>query len=297
MTFETGMVAYPREGKTYSLYGSDLDTNAYYRRIHTFADDLLKQNGDLAHLLNLVRNTGKSKRRLMKIISRVPGGSTDSKLVHTLGEIFSQYTSNVASHLSGLSFAQRWDRTLSTSREQYHLAMLEVELVNRLNLPHFRNCDTRLAFLPHCLRDLAADCQRAPRGEDHMCKGCSTNCMINATSKLLRRHGVTPYIWITANLRSLFTRLRKQGKRVGVFGVACLPELVRGMRLCMRAGVPVTGIPLDANRCARWWGDFHPNTVNMQEIEKLLGDGNKTRPQARVTPQSTSNPSAVRTDS
>jgi hypothetical protein len=91
-------------------------------------------------------------------------------------------------------------------------------------------------------------------------------------SKLLRRHGVIPYIWRTANLQSLFRRLRKEGKRVGVVGVACVPELVNGMRLCARANVPVIGMPLDANRCARWWGSFYPNTVNIRELERLLGE-------------------------
>jgi len=278
MTLETERVVYPREGKTYSLYGDTLDTDTYYHRIHTFADKLLEHNGDLPSLLDIVRNASKSKRRLKKIMSQPLDGSTQSIVVHRLGERFSLYTTNVASHLRGLSFAQRWDRTLATNEEQYHLAMLEVELVNRLNALRFRRCDTRLAFLPHCLRDLTADCQRTLRGEDHICKGCSSHCSINATSKLLRRHGVTPYIWITANLQSLFKRLRNEGKQVGVFGVACLPELVRGMRLCMRAGVPVLGIPLDANRCARWWGEFHPNTVNAREMETLLGEETELGP-------------------
>jgi hypothetical protein len=280
MTQLAERTAHPREGKTYSLYGDRLDTDVYYHSIHAFADELLEHNGDLPGLLDIVRNTTKNKRRLEKIMSRSVDGSIQSSVVHMLGERFSRYTANVASHLHGLSFAQRWDRTLATSREQYHLAMLEVELVNRLNVVRFRRCDTRLAFLPHCLRDLMADCQRTLRGEDHVCKGCSRHCSINATSKLLRRHGVTPYIWITANLQSLFKRLRGEGKQVGVFGVACLPELVRGMRLCMRAGVPVMGIPLDANRCARWWGEFHPNTVNTREMEILLGEETELGPRS-----------------
>jgi len=40
----------------------------------------------------------------------------------------------------------------------------------------------------------------------------------------------------------------------------------------MRAGVPVVGVPLDANRCARWWGEFHPNAVNLNILQTLLGE-------------------------
>jgi hypothetical protein len=271
MTLRSKTTPKPGEGKTYSLFGDDRDTDAYYGRIRLVADNLIGQCRDLQHLVERVRTNSSSKRRLKKLELRRSSVSTESSLVHTLRTHLSRYTVNVPSHLKGLSLAQRWDRVLATSEEQYHFHMLEVELVNRLNITAFRSCDTRLAFLPHCLHDMTVTCQSAPRGEDHMCRGCSKGCTLNAVSKLLRRHGVTPYIWMTANLQSLLRRLRKEGKVVGVFGIACLPELVRGMRLCMRADVPVLGLPLDANRCARWWGEFYPNSVNVRELENLLG--------------------------
>jgi hypothetical protein len=271
MTLRSKTIAKPGEGKTYSLFGSDGDTDAYYGRIRLVADELIVQCRDLHQLVESVRTNSSSKRRLKKLALRRLSVSTESSLVHTLRTQLSRYTVNVPSHLKGLSLAQRWDRVLATSEEQYHFHMLEVELVNRLNMTAFRSCDTRLAFLPHCLHDMTVACQSAPRGEDHMCRRCSKGCALNAVSKLLRRHGVTPYIWMTANLQLLLRRLRKEGKVVGVFGIACLPELVRGMRLCMRADVPVIGLPLDANRCARWWGQFYPNSVNMRELENLLG--------------------------
>ncbi len=114
-------------------------------------------------------------------------------------------------------------------------------------------------------------------------QGCSGVCDINAVSKILRRHGVQPYIWMTANLQSLFRKLKKEGRHLGVLGIACIPELVSGMRLCARAEVPVVGIPLDANRCARWWGEFYPNTVNLQQLEKLLGQGRLKRASSEGT--------------
>jgi len=270
------MVA-PREGKTYSLCGGDRDSDEYYRNIRELADTFTK-NVDLARLLTTVRDTSKRKRRLKKLLLQGSNGSFESLVLRTLNERLSSHTANVASHLRGLSLTQRWDRTLATSEEQYHLYMIEIELVNRLNRAGFRSSDTRLAFLPHCLHDLTADCRSSRRGEDYTCKGCSKECTINAVSKLLRRHGTTPYIWMTANVQSLLKRLQKEGKRVGVLGIACIPELVRGMRMCMNLGVPVTGIPLDANRCARWWGTFYANTVNLRELETLLGPDTRIYP-------------------
>ena len=55
--------------------------------------------------------------------------------------------------------------------------------------------------------------------------------------------------------------------------LAQVVAMSRQKRLLKRiAGAPVVGIPLDANRCARWWGQFHPNTVNLRRLEDLLGN-------------------------
>jgi hypothetical protein len=274
----------PLEGKTYSLRGGDPDSRRYYDQIRAVADELIRQVEDPAHLLAVVRRLGRRRRHLKMLLTERRPASPEASLLQMLKREFSPYTTNVASHLGGLSLRERWDRTLSMSEQQYHLCMVEVELVNRLNVAAFRACPTRLAFLPHCLHDLNVDCRSAVRGEDYVCKGCSQQCGIRAVSRLLRRHGVTPYIWMNANLQSLLARLRRQGSVVGIVGIACIGELVRGMRLCMRADVPVIGLPLDANRCARWWGDFRPNSVNGRELENLLGTETELRPAREARP-------------
>ena len=230
------------------------------------------KSGSAQELLSILHGISRNKRRLERIGRTSSNSSIQSFLVHTLRNEFSVFTTSTAEHLRELPLTKRWDRTLATSEPQYHLYMLEIELQNRVNSGSFKECDPKLAFLPHCLHDLSAECQSARRGEDYVCKGCSKACNINAVSKLLRRHGVQPYIWRTANLRSLFARLKKEGRPVGVLGIACIPELVSGMRMCAAAEVPVVGIPLDANRCARWWGEFYHNTVNLQQLERLLGE-------------------------
>ena len=42
------------------------------------------------------------------------------------------------------------------------------------------------------------------------------------------------------------------------------------MRLCAQAGVPVIGVPLDANRCGRWMNEFHPTMVNLKILKPLV---------------------------
>jgi hypothetical protein len=62
----------------------------------------------------------------------------------------------------------------------------------------------------------------------------------------------------------------KNHQTFGILGIACVPELVMGMRKCRKNGIPVVGIPLNANRCIRWFGEFHQNSVDLDELEKLF---------------------------
>jgi hypothetical protein len=42
------------------------------------------------------------------------------------------------------------------------------------------------------------------------------------------------------------------------------------MRLCIELGISPIGVPLDANRCARWMRKAHETTFSMEELEALL---------------------------
>lgn len=196
---------------------------------------------------------------------------TRKQILAVAQPLLEEYLDDVPAHLKSLNLRQRFDRTLRTKQRQYFLYMIEIELVNRLNKESFRQCDYRLAFLPHCLRDLSRRCRAGVEDDiDYVCRRCSNVCYVRQVSDLLQEHGIRPYIWMNANLRKLFRRLKKEGREIGVLGMACLPELVNGMRLCARAKVPVVGIPLNANRCARWMGDFYDNSVDVQALKDLL---------------------------
>lgn len=257
------------QGKTYSLRIHVPDSDVFYRTIAELADTLLQPHPDPDYLLTSIQRLSRSKRYLRRLV-RDGSDSHDGTLVATLKDELATYTANVHSHLRGLRVIDRWDRTLATSEEQYHLYMLEIELTNRLNSDRFRSSSRKFAFLPHCLRDFSADCRAAQRDIDYVCKGCTDDCNVNHTSKVLRLHGVKPYIWMSADLRGLLRKAKKERDGLGVLGIACIPELVRGMRMCLKYDVPVVGVPLDANRCERWWGEFYPNTVNMNKLGSLL---------------------------
>jgi len=262
----------PLRGQTFSLFGNSESSSGYYHAIAGLADEAISRGGDPERLIGIIRRSAGAKRALRR---QARTGDPERSIVPFLlkrsREVLSAYTADVEAHLGGLSFWRRHDRTLATSEEQYHLAMLEIELVNRLCADAFRASAAKLAFLPHCLHDFAGDCRAAPRGLDYVCKGCSPGCRVNAATRILRRARVKPYIWMTADLKKQFRRQKEAGERPGVLGVACVPELVRGMRLCMRSGVPVVGVPLNANRCRRWTGSFHETSVNLDVIAALAG--------------------------
>lgn len=222
-------------GKTYSLFGSGPSTEEYYRKISTLADRVLELKPDIFDLIRTLEQASRKKRSLKKQL-RISGSSKSELIHHVLTaarDLLTPHTALVNAHLQELSFLKRWDGTLFTSEEQYHLYMLLIELANRAWGEAFRRARRRIAFLPYCLRDLSANCQSGPGELDTVCKGCSKDCFFNRVSALLRETGVEPYLWMNADLKSLLRGLRDREGSVGVLGVACVPELFRGMRLCI----------------------------------------------------------------
>ncbi len=258
----------PVAGKTYSLFGSILSTEPYYDRVRRLADELLRTNPGEESLLALIRKAGGRKRLLARAAQREDGTGI-SFILRSLGDDLSSYTTNVRTHLKGLSFRSVTDRRLWTTKEQYHLHMLEIELVNRVQRDRFLQSDFRIALLPHCLRDFRSECRSVPGDLDAVCAGCSETCFLHRVSALLREAGVHPYIWRNAELSTLFRKLEGRGP-FGVLGIACIPELAWGMRACMKRKIPVVGIPLDANRCMRWMGRFEETSVNIERLTQLV---------------------------
>ncbi len=59
----------------------------------------------------------------------------------------------------------------------------------------------------------------------------------------MKLKNIKAYIWREADLKKIFKIARSSGENIGAFGVACIPELVNGMRLCDKYDVPAIGIP------------------------------------------------------
>ena len=259
----------PVQGKTYSLFSVDFDSEHYYAEIKRLADLFLRRCPDEKRLLGLIQKVGKKP-----FISGLKTTGADQKTLQfvreTLRQSLSIYTQNVSNHLKSLPLAKRVDTTLTTTEEKYHLYMLEIELVNRIYREEFKRSEYKFALIAHCLRDFRPDCRSEEGDIEAVCRGCTENCLVHLGSVLLEKYGIKPYISVEMDQERLFRRLKQEHPSIGALGIACIPELAMGMRLCIRTGIPPVGIPLNANRCARWMDQAHETSFNLEQLEALL---------------------------
>jgi len=262
----------PIKGKTYSLFGDHDTTSYFYDRISSLTDRILDNDGlSEKVLLNNIQKISLNRRNLKR--AALQGGPDPklSALLALLHESLNEFSTDVEEHLRATPvYKFITDRGLLTTREQYYLYMLEFELVNRIHLEDFRKANYRIALLPYCLRETQTQCKAESDLVDYQCTGCRKECYINQVSELLRDNKIDPYIWRRAKLKSLFRDLVVKHGTIGVLGIACIVELSAGMRRCMKAKLPVVGIPLNANRCSRWMDQFQDTSVDLKALERLM---------------------------
>jgi hypothetical protein len=260
----------PVEGKTYTLFGKGNTSTRYYKVIALLADQILDKYKDIETVLKNLQKFSNKRHFIEKKAREIEDPGIISFWLHHMDDFLKEFTEKADEHVRSLPILKLWDRRLGTTRKQYHLFMLEIELTNRLNRKKFRDANKKIALLPYCLRDFKVVCKAAPNNFDYQCKHCSKNCYQNQVSLLLNKNGIDAYIWMGADIRKKLAPGVRSNATTGILGIACIPELVWGMRKCRKYNIPVVGIPLDANRCVRWMGSFNENSVNLEMLEKLI---------------------------
>jgi hypothetical protein len=262
----------PVIGKTYTLFGNWGETHAYYLQIKELTNYILNTckiaEKDLLYYLSKIDHN----RTLLKKTGCInPKDHKLSSIIRLAHQYLAGYTPGVEQHIKTEPVHKCiTDNSILSTREQYYLFMIEIELTNRLNKSDFINCNYKIALLPYCLREMLSDCKSVTDEIDYYCIGCSRSCYINKISTILKEYDIHPYIWRTSRLKSLVRKLTLKYGSVGIMGIACIVELANGMRSCRKAGIPVVGIPLNANRCIRWMGDFYENSVDLDELKLLV---------------------------
>jgi hypothetical protein len=266
---DRGKLYTPLEGKTYSLFTDGDHGGSYYVEIKRLTDMFLDLYPGKEKLLGLIQKGGKKS-----FLDRLTVNGQDRKTLQfikeTLGQSLSIYTRKVREHLKSLPITKKFDDTLATTEEKYHLYMLEIELVNRIYREDFKRSKYKFALIAHCLRDFRPACRSETNDIEAECMGCTDECFVHLASVMLDRYGIKPYISVEREQEKLFGRLKREHPSIGALGIACVPELTRGMRLCIRAGIPPVGVPLNANRCARWMSQAYETSFNLEQLEALL---------------------------
>jgi hypothetical protein len=257
------------QGKTYSLFAEGENSERYYTEIKRLADVFLQRCPDAKRLLGLIQQVAK-RPMLLGVKTTAADRKVLQLIRETLRQSLSIYTRKVSDHLQNLPRAKRLDETLATTEEQYHLYMLEIELVNRIYREEFKRAAYKFALIAHCLRDFRPECRSVAGDIEAVCRGCTEDCFIHLGSVLLRKYGIKPYISVEMDQERLFKKLKREHPSIGALGIACIPELAMGMRLCIRTGIPPVGIPLNANRCARWMSQAQETSFNLEQLEELL---------------------------
>ena len=262
----------PVIGKTYTLFGNSRETRSYYYKIKEVIDKILKEQSIVEKdLLDRLTKIDRKRTKLEKARREKVNEKDLSSILKLLHETFADHTPGVEQHLKTEPLHKCiTDNSILSSREQYYLFMTEIELTNRKNKQDFLNCNYKIALLPYCLREMLSNCKSVTDEIDYFCVGCSKNCYINKISTILKKHDIHPYIWMSGRLKSMVRKLIEKYGRTGVMGIACIVELANGMRSCRKEGIPVIGIPLNANRCIRWMGDFYENSVDLEQLKLLV---------------------------
>jgi hypothetical protein len=259
-------------GGTYSLQDETGSSAGYYATVAAVVDEALAAGAHAESLLASLRSAARGRRALRRMGEK-PDGTPTRVVLRAARERLSRYLLDVEGHIGRLSWRERWGSVLSLSREQHLVAMVEVELTNRVNRAAFLACRERIALLPHCAKLHQGErCHARAIGLDDVCGACAVGCPIDDMSRILRRSRVKPYIWMRADLERFVAGHHAKGQNVGILGIACIPELVTGMRRVARLGVPVLGVPHDANRCARWLPERLPAVVNTKQLAMVLGE-------------------------
>jgi hypothetical protein len=263
----------PVNGKTYSLFGKSDSTSGYYEMIRMLADQLQETEPDISKLIENLQKFSSNRRNLKKALGKKNTSEQMEGLLNLIDPHLRQYTEETEGHLKTLPLSKIFDRRLATTREQYHLYMLEIELTNRLFKSVFLRADKKIALMPYCLKDFSVECKSEKHGFDYQCKQCSADCFQNFGSRILSNNNIEPYIWMEGDMKKLAKHALNGNKSFGVLGIACIPELVWGMRDCRKNNIPVVGLPLNANRCIRWFGEFFLNSIDLTELEGLVAQG------------------------
>lgn len=265
-----------------ALYlGSDMESKALRKRAGKFAELVL--SGILS------KTQTEEKKKFIPIPYKIKNETDYFKKVSLFADefelyatdLFSEEISNVDIYLKSLAQRKECELPLYTSKSEYCLDMLTIEILNRSWKKHFIDTQHKIVVLPLCLNKKKESCKAVYAEEIglHKCIRCTPGCKTNSLlQKWDGKKGIEIYTTVSRDslqrdeeFEIVFQNLLKKHKSVGVLGVACLVELVMGMKTAIDSGIPPQGVPLLYNSCSRWTGNELITTdVYFTKVDEIL---------------------------
>jgi hypothetical protein len=178
---------------------------------------------------------------------------------------------------------RRWrEDTIQCARRraEYHLNMVGAELLNRAWRDAFLGCDRHVVVMPGCMRSRPdAECAAARTELDLRCTGCAEGCAVLTATRVAERAGAEAVAVIHGSDFSRFLRSPAlRGGKVGIVGVACAPGLLGAGWRAYAAGLPAQCVLLESSGCEHWRDTARPTSLDVRELERVLGTPLRTRP-------------------
>ena len=176
----------------------------------------------------------------------------------------------VNAQLAEFPFYRLWNRNLRRTMKAFHLIMLEIELMNRINKEAFLKSYGKIAVFPHSMRNLSKSGAVINSGLKSGNSNCCRPSFVNHASNIFLDFGIDAYLSMSSSIKAIFSLLKSNREHFAVIGIASIPELYYSMHKCMKLGVPFLGIPIYTNAYASWMENPNENSIYLREVEKLL---------------------------
>ncbi|WP_196000470.1 DUF116 domain-containing protein [Clostridium sp. 1001271B_151109_B4] len=154
---------------------------------------------------------------------------------------------------------------------QYYFNMVSAQIMNEVYSEQFLQCKDKKIFAPGCMRQVQSKCKAAECEYGLKCKKCSINCNINNLNNLMENRYIDVCI---IPHETIINKIDvKEKNKIGIIGIACIPNLMSGGWKALRLGFIPQCVLLDYSGCGKHWLDKEKITeINEIYLEKeILG--------------------------
>lgn len=128
--------------------------------------------------------------------------------------------------------------------------LIDTQIKNVVSREDFLKTKRRALLLPHCSRKyMDSRCKAEFNAElsSYVCRGCSSDCLVNKATKIARKKGYDVYVLPGGS--GIKNTLQKRSYD-GIVGVACTEEIKLGHKILKGHNLLIQSVPLIKNGCS-----------------------------------------------